>query len=171
MDKSFFPYGAKSKEFLIKRTIYLCKYLTQKGVDMIILACNTLSCMALNEVKILFKTPIIGVIDLFDFSNPTNKLFIGSTNTINYLKKQNIAIDLYDGSEIIHAIECNLDYEKLIKEKTSIFKQYSQILLGCTHLIKAKHLFKSYQSQDELYLQSKCKMALATPLCSLSSVM
>ena len=31
MDKGYFPYGKKSKEFLLKRSLYLCDYLIKKG--------------------------------------------------------------------------------------------------------------------------------------------
>ena len=33
LDKSFFPYGTKSKEFLMKRAFYLTEHLIKKGAD------------------------------------------------------------------------------------------------------------------------------------------
>ena len=46
MDKAYFPYGNKSIEFLLKRSLYLCEYLIKNNVSEIILACNTLSLIA-----------------------------------------------------------------------------------------------------------------------------
>lgn len=155
MDKSFFPYGSKSRDFLIKRTIYLCYYLQKRGVTQIILACNTLSIIVLDEIKHLFKIPVIGVISLFDFTKYKDGLFIGSLNTINMLSDKKTFSNLYDGTILIDLIEKNDDYKKYIKEKEDIFQRYPTILLGCTHLIKIKGEFLNYVSQDELYLQSK----------------
>ncbi len=121
-------------------------------------------------MKKYFKIPIYGVIELFDFENNKNALFIGTKNTINYLKKQEKNIEYFDGTDLIKLIETKGDIELYLKEKEDIFLRYPTIMLGCTHLIAIKQYFKQYLAQDELYLQSKCSIALATPLCSLSSV-
>lgn len=149
MDKSFFPYGTKSEDFLIKRTIYLCNYLAKMKVDLIILACNTLSLVALNRVKPYFKTKIIGVFELFSFKR--HSLFIGTKNTLKYIKKKNLELTLFDGTDIIEAVENNLDYKSIIKKNEKLFNSFSHIYLGCTHLIKIKELFNDYVSQDELF--------------------
>ena len=54
MDKAYFPYGERSKEFLLKRALYLCSYLRDKNVDKIIFACNTLSLIVLPFIKLFF---------------------------------------------------------------------------------------------------------------------
>ena len=53
-DNEYFPYGTKSKTFLILRTIYLCEYLFE-FCDKILLACNTLSIVALPFLKTKYK--------------------------------------------------------------------------------------------------------------------
>lgn len=151
MDKYFFPYGNKSKDFLLKRTIYLCHFLIKKHVDIIILACNTLSILVLNEVKKLFKTKIIGVFELLDIDSINKGLFIGTYNTINEIKNKGIVIDTLDGSFLIEAIEKKRSIDFFFKEKKDILEKYPFVILGCTHFIKIKNRFPKYISQDELF--------------------
>lgn len=152
VDKSFFPYGKKSKDFLVKRTIYLIYYLKMQGATEIILACNTLSALVLKEVKSYFKIPINGVLDLFNLEKKA--LFLGTTNTINFLREKYEYLIFFDATILIDLIEKKQDVFAYLKEKEEFFSSY-QVILGCTHLIKIKQYFKNYQSQDELYLQSK----------------
>lgn len=153
MDRAFFPYGSKKPDFLIRRTIFLCWYLKRKKVDMIILACNTLSVVALDKIKLYFKIPIMGVIELFNFQSYKNALFIGTENTIKHLKNRYKQITFLATPKLISYIEKNdirqiLEY---LKEKRNLFDSYSYILLGCTHFIKIKRLIKNSVSQDDLF--------------------
>ena len=152
MDKCFFPYGTKSKEFLIKRTIYLIRYLTLKKVDRVILACNTLSLLVLEEVKKYFKTEIVGVFELFDFNKYKGCLLIGTKNTISILKNRNLDIELIEESLLIDAIENDRNVDDILEEKKDIYNKYPYVLLGCTHFINIKTKIKNSISQDELYL-------------------
>lgn len=151
MDKAYFPYGIKSKEFLIKRTLYLCNYLDSLGVDRIILACNTLSIIALDFIKLYYDN-VMGVLDLLD-EHYNNSVFIGSSNAIKYINIKYPDIDIYDGQDIINRIEKNQFNAEdiLLFNKLSI--RYDYVILGCTHFInvKDKLLGDNYISQDELY--------------------
>lgn len=122
MDRAFFPYGSKKPDFLIKRTIFLCWYLKRKKVDMIILACNTLSVVALDKIKLYFKTPIMGVIELFDFANYKNALFIGTENTVKYLKNKYKQINFLATPKLISYIEKNdiSCVKEYLKEKRNL---------------------------------------------------
>lgn len=154
MDRAFFPYGKKNYEFLFKRTVFLCKYLISLNVDEIIIACNTLSIMVLENVKKLFSIKISGVIELIDL-NIDNALFMGTTNTINALMAKYKNLDYYDGSELISLIENNKTKEikEYINKNRKYFNSYEHVILGCTHFIKIKNMFKNYISQDEEYMK------------------
>lgn len=56
------PYGSRSREELIKINAEIISYLTDRGVKMIIVACNTSSAVALQDSKAKFELPIIGLI-------------------------------------------------------------------------------------------------------------
>lgn len=153
MDRAFFPYGCKNPVFLFKRTVFLCWYLTRFKVDLIILACNTLSVLVLNDAKCYFKTPIMGVIELFDFEKYDNAIFIGTLNTIKYLEKKNKKIFFLATPKLIDYIEHNQIalIEKYLNKKRNLFDSYHYVLLGCTHFIRIKHLFKNAIAQDDLF--------------------
>ena len=154
MDRAFFPYGKKDYDFLYKRTIFLCKYLLDLHVDEIIIACNTLSIMVLDDIKKLFSIKITGVIELLDL-NIDNALFMGTTNTINALKPIHKSLDYFDGSELIALIQNNKNKEikDYMKKNRNLFNSYQYVILGCTHFIKIKHMFKNYISQDEEFMK------------------
>ena len=156
MDRSFFPYGNKSKEFLLKRTIYLCNYLIKRGVDEIVLACNTLSLLVLDEIKPYFNVKISGVFELFDFDLYKNSLFIGTKNTINEMNRRNIKIDKLILNDLIDSIENDKNIDEIIKKNKDIFDKYPYVLLGCTHFINIKNKIPNSISQDDLYLKKLC---------------
>lgn len=157
MDKAFFPYGTKSKEFLIKRTLYLSRLLFLRGCDFIILACNTLSIMALDFVKEVYPN-ISGVIELLG-NNYNNGLFIASRNTIKYVDKKIKGITVFDGQYFINKIENKTINENDINILIELSLNYEVIILGCTHFIKIKKYLKNikYISQDEEYLKLREK--------------
>lgn len=62
-DTARLPYGTKSRETIIRYTIQSCSFLANQGVKLIVIACNTATSMALDDVQSHFSIPIIGVID------------------------------------------------------------------------------------------------------------
>jgi len=62
-DNAFFPYGLKQEDELIERvTAVLCALHTQYQPDIIVLACNTASTVALDTVRKVLNVPIVGVV-------------------------------------------------------------------------------------------------------------
>jgi glutamate racemase len=62
-DTARVPYGSKSNETVIEYSIEDAKFLMQKNVKAIVVACNTASSVALAELKKNFNVPIIGMIE------------------------------------------------------------------------------------------------------------
>ncbi|MCI8669408.1 MAG: glutamate racemase [Lachnospiraceae bacterium] len=61
-DTARVPYGSKSKNTIIKYSKQIIRFLKTKGVKAIVVACNTASAMALEEIQPETDIPIIGVI-------------------------------------------------------------------------------------------------------------
>ena len=64
-DNDGFPYGNKSAEVIIQRSLHLLTHMEQKfayGWDLIIIACNTASTLTLPTLREQLTTPIIGVV-------------------------------------------------------------------------------------------------------------
>lgn len=139
MDKGYFPYGKKSKEFLLKRSLYLCNYLTKKGVDEIILACNTLSIIALPFLK-LFYNNIRGVFEELVPYIDKNSLIISSLATKNALTEI-LPNKIINGNKIINKIENNQDITNDLKILNQLAKNHSNIIFACTHFINIDYPF------------------------------
>ncbi|MDE7264642.1 MAG: hypothetical protein K2N64_08305 [Anaeroplasmataceae bacterium] len=135
LDQGFFPYGTKSKEFLIKRAYYLTDLLVRRGVELIILACNTLSVVAYPFLKNSFKIKIIGIFDYFVPYMTEKYTLIGSTTTIAYAKAK-YPVQVIDGTEFIEAIEKKKNIDSFLDSLKQI--NTKGLLLGCTHFLSIK---------------------------------
>src|SRR5512146_1230272 len=62
-DTARVPYGSKSNDTVIEYSIEDAKFLMQKNVKAIVVACNTASSVALDQLKKTFNVPIIGMIE------------------------------------------------------------------------------------------------------------
>ncbi|MHB1664124.1 MAG: glutamate racemase [bacterium] len=62
-DTARVPYGNKSKETIVKYSKEITKFLLRHNVKLIVAACNTVSSLALDELKKEFSIPIFGVIE------------------------------------------------------------------------------------------------------------
>ncbi|MFZ0455731.1 MAG: glutamate racemase [Ignavibacteriaceae bacterium] len=72
-DTARVPYGSKSNSTVIEYSFQDTKFLLSKNVKAVVVACNTASSIALDELKKNFDLPIIGMI------NPGAKSAISST--------------------------------------------------------------------------------------------
>jgi len=74
-DTARVPYGSKSNSTVIEYTIQDANFLINKNVKAIVVACNTSSSVAIEELKKKFHVPIIGMIE------PGARFAISSTTT------------------------------------------------------------------------------------------
>ena len=61
-DTARVPYGPKSHNTIIEYSVQNARFLLQKGIKILIVACNTSSAVALQDLEALTDIPIIGVI-------------------------------------------------------------------------------------------------------------
>lgn len=61
-DTARVPYGSKSKNTIIKYSKQIIRFLKTRGVKAIVVACNTASAIALEEIRPEIDLPIIGVV-------------------------------------------------------------------------------------------------------------
>ena len=62
-DTARVPYGSKSKEIVLKFSRQIVRFLQLQDVKAIVVACNTASALALEEIKKEIDIPIIGVVE------------------------------------------------------------------------------------------------------------
>ena len=151
-DTARVPYGTKSNSTVIEYAIQDTKFLLEKNVKMIIVACNTVSSVAIEHLRKEFKIPIIGMIDPGSeaaLRATKNKRIgvIGTNATINNRAYSSRLKDLDENLLIFEkacplfvplAEEGWLDHnatrlvaEEYLRELTE--SKIDTLILGCTH--------------------------------------
>lgn len=151
-DTARVPYGTKSNETILQYSIQNTNFLLSKNVKMIVVACNTSSAVALDEIRTRVNIPIVGVIEPGAESaikKTRNKKIavIGTTATITSGAYEK-TIKLMDASISVISKACplfvpiveegwaNHKIAKLAAEEylNSILKNnFDTLILGCTH--------------------------------------
>jgi glutamate racemase len=62
-DTARLPYGTKSQEFVARYSSAAAKFLAARGIDLLVIGCNTASALALYDIKSAVGVPVIGVIE------------------------------------------------------------------------------------------------------------
>jgi glutamate racemase len=152
------PYGSKTKETIIRFSKENTAFLLKNNVKIIVVACNTASALALNEIKREFDIDIIGVIEAgaraaVEESKNRRIGVIGTRATIGSGAYEK-AIKKYDKKAkvvsratplLVPLIEegwlTDKETESILKKYLEPFKKAKTdaLVLGCTHypLIKA----------------------------------
>ena len=150
-DTARVPYGSKDKNTIIRYAIEAVEFLKNFELDLIIVACNTVSAYALEEMRESASCPVIGVVEagVLATSNAiTNKdaniLVIGTNATINskaYLQGlENLAFTNIHSCAtplFVPLVEEEIvDGEILNATLTHYFREKETpdaLILGCTH--------------------------------------
>ena len=151
-DTARVPYGSKSNSTVIEYSIQNTKFLLQKNIKALVVACNTASSIAIPDLKKMFDIPIIGMIEpgsRMALSKTQNKKIgvIGTRATISNLayskeiKKMNdkavvfekpcpLFVPLAEEGWIKHkaTYEIAEEYLKELREN-----KIDALVLGCTH--------------------------------------
>ncbi len=62
-DTAHLPYGAKSVRTVAKYAISAAHFLEQRGIEMLVVACNTATALAFEDIRAAVRVPVVGVID------------------------------------------------------------------------------------------------------------
>ena len=156
------PYGDKTTTFITKRVNFIAKQLIQRQVKALVIACNTATVNAIDQLRKQVTIPIIGVEPaikpaanysktkkvgiLVTQATATNKRFLA------LVKKHSVGVDVFIQPcpglvELIEKGEINsYQCESLLRNYLSplLAKKVDTIVLGCTHypflLNKIQHI-------------------------------
>lgn len=152
------PYGDKSKLDLLNILSEIVIFLKNKGCSIIVLACNTASCVCAKELREKFKDITFIAIEpaykmVYDY-NPLGKTLVMATKgTIEsekfqklYLKYNNNNTILYPALGLASLIEegNTLKIEEYLQTHILKFKGVSNVVLGCTHYPLIKDMIRKY---------------------------
>ncbi len=62
-DSARLPYGTKSSKTIIRYSMQCAEFLVSKGIDMLVVACNTASSHAIPALKEALRIPVVGVVE------------------------------------------------------------------------------------------------------------
>ncbi len=141
-DNKNVPFGTKSKDEIIQIGQQALDYLEKQNVDLIILACNTVSSI-LPVLKTKTKVlPIsdFAILGLSRIANNKNTLIIATKATINSslyqnaCDKFNIKADFISPIEFVPIVE-SMEFNKANDIMSNYFtkRDYQYILYACTH--------------------------------------
>ena len=178
-DTAHLPYGTKSSDSIIKFSFANTKFLIEKGVKAIVVACNTSSATALKKLKEHFSIPIFGVIEPGSktaVKSTKNKKIgvIGTTATIRSKAYQK-ELGALNPSLNIYAKSCPL-FVPLIEEgwvDNEVTEKVAEIyltelkkhnidtlILGCTHYPLIKKTIQKVMGDDVILIDSGESVAL-----------
>jgi len=151
-DTARVPYGPKSPATIIQYSLQNARFLLQQQVKMIVVACNTASSYALEQLQQVIPVPVIGVIEpgakAAIAKTRNNRIgIIGTYGTVNSGAYQNEIHKLRSEAVVYshpcpmfvpiveeglenHAVAMQLAREYLAK---LIIKDIDTLILGCTH--------------------------------------
>lgn len=160
-DTARVPYGVKSISTIKRYALESTLFLLNKGVKLVVVACNTVSAVALLHLRELLRAPLIGVLDpgVKAALNVSGNRRIGIIGTPSTIQSQGYQIGLkaLDSNVQVFAKACPLlvpmaEEERLegeitelvIRDYLSSFSeaQIDTLILGCTHYPLFKPVIK-----------------------------
>ena len=159
-DEDNVPYGTKTREQILNYVDEAFEFLIAQNVGAIVVACNTATSVAVRPMREKYSLPIIGMepalkraLDLF----PEKKVLVAATEiTVKGEKIKNL-IERLDAKKFaeLHALQKLVDFaerqefnsaavESYLREELGgyDFKNFSSMVLGCTHFNYFKDTLK-----------------------------
>lgn len=163
------PYGTKPKDIVRKYIIDAADFIASHGVKALVVACNTATSIAIEDLRKRFDFPIIGmepaVKPAVEKNGGGKRVLVTATPlTIREEKLKNL-IQRLDGENIVdllplpglvqfaESLEFNDDKViPYLKEELSRFngENFGTIVMGCTHFSLYKDMFKKLYSNADV---------------------
>jgi glutamate racemase len=159
-DSKYAPYGNKTAEEITARCMILADFLMSQNVKALVVACNTATAAAIDELRETFDIPIIGMEPAVKPAAEASKNgIIGVLATVGTLKSAQFAALLESyGRNVkvvtqacVGLVECIERGELDTPETKALIRQYAApllaegadtIVLGCTHYPFLKHVIQ-----------------------------
>lgn len=154
------PYGIKEKSEVLSLSKQVCNTLIENDVKAIVIACNTATSAAVNELRSAYDIPIIGMEPAIKpaLRQTDGKVLVLATEmTLKEEKFQQLLDSLEEGYRVIKwpapewvelvenhmsdTIRVRSEVEELLSKVT---EKVDAVVLGCTHFIFLKPLIRAY---------------------------
>jgi len=171
-DTARVPYGIKDKNTIIRYAIEAVEFFKNFKLDLIIVACNTVSAYALDEMRETSSCPVIGVVEAGILATKnsisdkdSNILILGTKATVKskayelglsklgfknlQAKATGLLVPIVE-EEIYSGEIINSTFEHYFKELTIPHA----VILGCTHFPLLSDALQTYFGKETLLIHS-----------------
>lgn len=105
-DTARLPYGSKSAETVARFAIEAAKFLEQRGIEMLVVACNTATALALPAIEAAMRVPVVGVVEP------------GAETAAAATRRNNVVVIGTEATVHSHAYKCALERRNIhVREK------------------------------------------------------
>lgn len=171
------PYGTKEKSEVLNLVISCIKKIKKYNSDIIVIACNTATSVAINELREIYKNKcIIGLEPAVkvarDNLKSNKKILVCATsltskeeklqNLINELGVKEITEFIPLDKLVIFAEQLDFDSNNVKKYLYDKFKnidknEYEYLVLGCTHFPLFKDVLNNFFKNTDIKIIDSCK--------------
>ena len=180
-DTAHLPYGAKSVRIVAKYAISAAHFLEEHGIEMLVVACNTATALAFDDIREAIRVPVVGVIEpgaeRAAAISKTRKVVVAATEatvashayqralSAHGLEAREKAcpllVPLVEEGWVDHPVTEQVARIYLDEAFTDRFRSADILLLGCTHYPLLKPLLKRVVPDSVSLVDSAESMALA----------
>jgi len=146
-DTDHVPYGTKTREEILSYVDTAVRFLLPKGVDAIVIACNTATSIAVDEMRKRYDLPIVGIepaVKPAAEHSKSGKILVTATAvTIRGERLHSLIAhtgshpDLVALPKLVTFAESGIfdlsTVSAYLRESVSSPEEYDEIVLGCTH--------------------------------------
>ncbi|MDH6363033.1 glutamate racemase [Enterococcus sp. PF1-24] len=167
------PYGPRPAAQVIDFTWEMTHFLLEKGIKMLVIACNTATAVALEKIKHALPIPVVGVIlpgtrAALKATNNQRIGVIGTTGTVNSGAYELALITKVPDSQILSLacpkfvpiVESNQYASSVAKKVVAetlqplLKKQLDTLILGCTHYPLLRPVIQNVMGQEVQLIDS-----------------
>lgn len=150
-DTARLPYGSKSQQTISRYAVSSSKFLEEQGSDLLVIACNTATALALPDIQRAMAIPVIGVVEpgahaALD-TGPGSVLVLATTATVQsgaytaalsslglkaYEKACPLLVPLVEEGWTSHPVTDQV-IDIYLSEAFAAAPKATTLLLGCTH--------------------------------------
>lgn len=175
-DSANAPYGTKGCECVRNLSLNAARILLVKGIKALVVACNTATSVAINNIRNEFDIPVIGmepaIKPAVEAGRGGNIVVMATPLTLKEEKFNNLFSKYNEDARIIpvpcpglvELIESETEAEKVKDYLTKIFKDVniadvSTIVLGCTHYCFIKKQIQEFAGERVMILDGNAGTA------------
>ncbi len=173
-DNGYCPYGGRSDEWLRERSLYLARFLIERGAKVIVVACNTASAAGLEHLRATFSVPVVGLVPAVKpavaatrtgtvgvlATNGTNRGRLLSDVIDRFATPANVKVVVAAPTGLVEAVEAGeLDTPETAEAvRRAIEPMLEQgvdaLVLGCTHYPFLKPLLRQIAGEGMRLIDS-----------------